>query len=304
MSKIVKDCIYGYVKISPLCQAFIDVPEFQRLRRIKQLGNVHRVYPSATHTRFEHSIGVMHLAGKVCKQLKISPEISNLIKLAGLYHDIGHLPYSHLFDKVLKIIQPPNVKLDHEDRSIDTFLLVSKRLQLLTEEDESFICACIKEQSLPKYDPYLFQIISGVVDVDKMDYLCRDAYHTGMPSYQAKYIILNMIVCDGKLCFNKKAKEDIKDLFETRRRMHELVYQHSRSLACDGFYISMILLVQDKLDYNHLCEYTLDTILMTDERTKEMYKLMEERKLDLTKAHYIVEKRIYDSGTIDQITFI
>ena len=63
--RIIKDCIYSYVKVSDLCEAFLDQPEFQRLRRIKQLGNVSKVYPSATHTRFEHSIGVMHLAGKV-----------------------------------------------------------------------------------------------------------------------------------------------------------------------------------------------------------------------------------------------
>ena len=304
--RIIKDCIYKYVTISPLCGLFLDQPEFQRLRRIKQLGNVHRVYPSAVHTRFEHSIGVMHLAGEVAKQLNIEERLTELLKLAGLYHDIGHMPYSHLFDKVLKIIKPINLPIEHEDRSINTFLLVSKRLNVLTEEEEKFVCACIKGEYLDGYDRYLFQIVCGKNDIDQMDYLNRDSYHTGMPSFQANYIILNMSVNENKdLCFNIKSREDIKDLFETRRRMHQSVYQHSVSLAHDTMYICMILKVQDELDYHELCDYKLETLLMTNEKTKHIYKQMELR----IKDHHllcqdncpIVTKRIYDSGTIDQI---
>ena len=304
--RVIKDCIYKYVTVSPLCGMFLDQPEFQRLRRIKQLGNVHRVYPSAVHTRFEHSIGVMHLAGVVAVQLKIDHRTAELIKLAGLYHDIGHMPYSHLFDKVLKIIKPANIEIDHEDRSVNTFLKVSKRLQQLTHEEEQFVCACIKGTPLLNYDRYLFQIVCGNFDVDAMDYLQRDSYHAGMASFQAHYIILNMSINKNKeLCFNIKAKEDIKDMYETRRRLHENVYQHRVSLAHDTMYICMILKIQDELNYDELCDYKLDTLLMTHEKTKHIYKQIESRCLDhnILCGEFcpIVIKRIYDSCTIDQV---
>ncbi len=306
--RIIKDCIYQYVEISVLCGLFLDQPEFQRLRRIKQLGNVHRVYPSAVHTRFEHSIGVMHLVGKVAKQLNIDDRTSELLKLAGLYHDIGHMPYSHLFDKVLHIIKPANIELEHEDRSVQTFLKVSKRVNVLTEKDELFIVACIKGEPLYEYDPYLFQIISGGVDCDRMDYLNRDSYHTGMPSFQANYIILNMSINKNKqLSFNIKAKEDLKDLFETRRRMHELVYQHHVSLQYDSMYICMILKVKDELNYDELCDYKLDTLLMTNSKTKDIYAHIESRHKNHNELCQdqcpTVLKRVYDLYNIDQIVW-
>jgi len=298
----------------------MDVPEFQRLRRIKQLGNASRIYPSATHTRFEHSIGVMHLAGVMCKVLGVSDRLTQLIQLAGLYHDVGHLPYSHLFDKVLELIKAPDIPHAHEDRSTQTFLLVSRRLQLLTTNEEEFVCACIHGKTLPNFDhgvvdtpcdfppvdPYLFQIISSDVDVDKLDYLCRDAYHTGMPSFQANYIILNArLNSEKRIVFRRKAMEDIKDMFETRRRMHELVYQHPVSLQFDTMYTCMILRVQSELKFDGLCDYKLESILMENPLTAETYAKMECRK----KIHSelcdrscpIITKHIPNSGSVDLI---
>ncbi len=112
-----------------LCQAFMDCAEFQRLRRVKQLGMVHFTYPSAVYTRFEHSIGVMYIAGNMVDQLRkyvdISQRTKDLIQLAGLSHDLGHFAYSHLFDKALArlVTEHKNVpdifKMhDHEDRSV------------------------------------------------------------------------------------------------------------------------------------------------------------------------------------------
>jgi HD superfamily phosphohydrolase len=309
--RIIKDCIYGHITVPPLCGAFIDNPQFQRLRRVKQLGNAFRVYPSATHTRFEHSIGVMHLAGVMCKQLNISDNwLINLIQLAGLYHDVGHLPYSHLSDKILEVLKPDNIPHHHEERSVLTFLKVSRELNLLTDKEEQFVCACIKGEFLDGYDPYLFQIISSDVDVDKLDYLCRDAYHTGMPSFQANYIILNVrIGTNRKLAFRTKAREDIKNLFETRNRMHELVYQHPVSLQYDTMYMCMILQIGKEMDFNELCDYRLDTLLMTHEKTKHIYSALEYRKkshseLCSNKSHPIIMKHIFQSGTIDDIMWI
>jgi HD superfamily phosphohydrolase len=309
--RIIKYCIYGYITVPLLCGAFIDNPYFQRLRRVKQLGNAFRVYPSATHTRFEHSIGVMHLAGVMCNQLKISDNrLINLIQLAGLYHDVGHLPYSHLFDRILEELKPDTISHHHEERSVLTFLKVSKGLNLLTEGEEKFVCACIKGEFLEGHDPYLFQIISSEVDVDKLDYLCRDAYHTGMPSFQANYIILNVRIDNNKrLAFRTKASEDIKNLFETRNRMHELVYQHPVSSQYDTMYMCMLLKIGKEIDFNEMCDYKLDTLLMTHEKTKHIYSSLERRiknhdDLCSDKSHPIITKHIVQSGTLNDIVWV
>lgn len=308
--RIIKDCLYGYINVPELCHLYIDVPEFQRLRRIKQLGNVSRVYPSATHTRFEHCIGVMHLAGIMADILNIDTKFKQLIQLAGLYHDIGHLAYSHLFDTVLAIINPKDILCHHEDRSVATFLKVSNRLGLLTEIEQKFICACIKGETIEGYDKYLFQIVSSEIDVDKLDYLCRDAYHTGMPSFHANYIIMNArIGTDKSIVFRSKSREDIKNMFETRRRMHELVYQHPVSLQYDTIYICMILQLSDELIYDELCDYKLDALLMTNPRTREIYRQLETRKknhddLCRDKTHPIHQKHIPNSGCLNDIKWV
>ena len=108
MSKIIFDIIHGFIEIDELALSIIDKPEFQRLKNIKQLGVVHHVFPSATHTRFEHSLGVYYLAGELLVNLKNNqPEINlskreiQLVKIAGLCHDLGHGPFSHLIDNYI-----------------------------------------------------------------------------------------------------------------------------------------------------------------------------------------------------------
>ena len=313
-NRIIKDCIHGFIVVPKLCELFIDQPEFQRLRRIKQLGNVHRVFPSANHTRFEHSIGVMHLAGVVGKHLKIKGRLLELIQLAGLYHDIGHLPYSHLFDKALEIIKPEGVLRHHEDRSIQTLHKVCNRLcsasmNLLTDKEIEFVSACIKGIPLNGYPRHYFQIVASYVDVDKMDYLIRDAYHTGMPNFQIEYIIHNMTIDqEGNMAFNRKAMGDIKNIFETRQKMHDLVYQHAVCLEYDTMYICMILRLKDVIDYNELCDCKLESMLMSHPKTKLIYEQIEQRHkmhhtLCCDSSHPIITKHIPVSGEIDQIKF-
>jgi hypothetical protein len=316
--KVVKDCIHGYIKLSELAVKYIDQSEFQRLRRVKQLGNVSRVYPSATHTRFEHSLGVYHLAGEMCDQLQVEPEYKELIQLAGLYHDVGHLPYSHLFDKILEKARIKDVIPDHESRSVKTFEEVSKRIGILEPWEVEFVCACIMGYYLPGNPRHLFEIVNSTIDVDKLDYLCRDAYHTGMPSFQAKYIIINSSIIqkdvnnldDTCIGFRKKAFEDIKDLFETRRRMHELVYQHPVSLEHDTIYMKMVLDIIGQIDPSKiktLCDYTLDSLLLNHPYTFETFNKMEMRlKNEILDSSSIelMAKHIPDSGDIHTVTWI
>lgn len=304
-NKIIKDCIYGHIEVPKLCQQFMDVPEFQRLRRIKQLGNVSRVYPSATHTRFEHSIGVMYLAGKMCDVLGIEGRSRELIQLAGLYHDIGHLPYSHLFDKVLDLAKPEGIKYDHEERSIDTFRVVSDRLRLLGENEVRFVMACIAGTELPDMPAYYTQVVHGDIDVDRLDYLCRDSYHTGMPSFQATYIILNARIKNDRIAFKRNAYEDIKSMYELRARMHSLVYQHPVSLMYDNIYAKMImkLIENGRLRYDMLCDYKLDVMLMEGADTAGMYADMENRRHTLYSPD-LIEKHVPECAEIDEIEWV
>ena len=102
----IKDPVHGYIEVTPTERAIIDTPQFQRLRRVKQLSAAHLTYPGAEHTRFQHSLGVMHLSGEIARRLQdvelIDQEDASKIRIAGLLHDIGHGPFSHLFEEVLE----------------------------------------------------------------------------------------------------------------------------------------------------------------------------------------------------------
>ncbi|MFA5416282.1 MAG: HD domain-containing protein [Methanoregula sp.] len=100
-SKWIRDPLYGFVGLTETEVKLLDTPPLQRLRRIKQLANAHLVYPSAMHTRFEHSLGVMHIAGRMAEQLQFSDDDVRAVRYAGLLHDIGHGPFSHVFEAAL-----------------------------------------------------------------------------------------------------------------------------------------------------------------------------------------------------------
>lgn len=249
MSKCVKDCIYRFIEIPELCVQFADHPLFQRLRRIRQLGLAHYVFPSAVHTRFEHSLGVMHLAGVVVEQLKkfvkISERHKHLVQLAGMLHDIGHFAFSHLFDLVLENSTDLNIdQKEHEDRSVTYLNSINEELKLLEKEEVKMVAAMIHGHQLEEYPNYLFQIVCNArngLDVDKMDYLQRDAYHTGLTGFQSDYIIQNMAVIDGNnIVIYRKAETEVQDLYVARKRMFTNVYYHRVCSKIEKYYLCLM----------------------------------------------------------------
>ena len=169
--KTIKDSVHDHITIDGLALDLLDTPPVQRLRHIKQLGTVSLVYPSANHTRFEHSIGVYHLACEVTNHLETPLEMTNHIRAAAMLHDIGHSPYSHNIEPLLN----HRIGFAHED--IED-LLTSPPLCTVLENhnlDANLIANLIIGKG--QYG----QIISSSIDVDRMDYLVRDAHHTGVP---------------------------------------------------------------------------------------------------------------------------
>ncbi len=229
--KIIKDAIYGFVRVPKICQQFIDTPEFQRLRRIKQLGLAHYVYPGAVHTRFEHSLGVMHLAGKVADNLSehISKREKLLLQLAALLHDVGHVAFSHLIDYILEEQKVDPKLAHHENRSIQILHRINNRINVLSASEVNIISKMILGDTTDTEKTFLFEIISNKkygLDIDRLDYLQRDLYHTGSPCFQADYVIECIRVKDNRLAVLKKAQPEIRMMYESRKRLLMLICRH------------------------------------------------------------------------------
>ena len=169
----IKDSVHGHVRLGPAAVDLIDTPAFQRLRHIKQLSTVRLVYPSANHTRFEHSLGVYHLARQALDGLELDDETAAHVRAAALLHDVGHGPYGHQTEGIIR----RRTGRDHDEVE-----------WLLTDPDRE-LCRVLERHGLdPERVAALVagkggvgQLVSGELDVDRMDYLVRDAHHTGVP---------------------------------------------------------------------------------------------------------------------------
>lgn len=249
-SKLFGCNIHDSIRVSPMALKIINTPEFQRMRRIKQLGLCYHVYPSAMHTRFEHSIGVYHLAGKMIEKIqqqypdkeyliieldksnkmKLTNKIAECIKIAALCHDIGHGPFSHIFDDaLLKHSKHPN--RHHETRSCLILEMLCKR-ELANDLDGSHI-SFIKSLINPSeyHNGAIYQIVSNNlngIDVDKFDYLSRDTKNLGLTTgFNANRLINEFIIDNnGNIAYPKHCSSDIYEMFHSRYMMHKKVYSH------------------------------------------------------------------------------
>ena len=260
MDRVVHDRVHGRVRLSVAAAAVLESRFICRLGQVRQLGSCAHVYPSATHTRLEHAIGVAHLARKMGTHLaRLYPdelEADDLVclELAGLMHDIGHGPFSHLFEVYLK---RQNVCWCHEQmgvRIVQWILAdvldqdhVRAQLSRSAAENVAAVCSMIAGAdcgSAPRPErAFLFEIVNNGrcgVDVDKLDYLLRDslAVFSSANVIDAARIIEAARICTvGKeraLAFLASASEDIVDVFERRLWMHLRVYQHPLVLARDA----------------------------------------------------------------------
>lgn len=240
MSKVFQDDIHGPIELSLISVKIIDTPEFQRLRNIKQLGSAYYVFPSASHNRFEHSIGTAHLARSLINEIaRNQPELSITedqklnIELAGLCHDLGHGPFSHIYDDVyLKKRIPETHKFrHHEHRSCEILARINRLYDIgLSEENLSQIQRMIHPIIDEDRKNFLYQIVSNGmngIDVDKFDYIARDTKALGIHyGFDHKRIFPYVKVINKEICFSNKVIFNIFELFDTRYRLHKQVYNH------------------------------------------------------------------------------
>jgi HD superfamily phosphohydrolase len=186
--KAIRDPVHGLIPRSPKEIGLMNTAVFQRLRRIRQLAMAHLVYPGALHTRFDHSVGTMHVAARICERLRdfdaINDSETRIVRLAALLHDIGHGPFSHVTEYLLNGHYDRNALGDlgsqdkiHEGITAQIVAGNAEIASVLSEEEREAVVELLKDP--PKRD-FKHDIISSSLDADKMDYLLRDSHFAGV----------------------------------------------------------------------------------------------------------------------------
>ncbi|HYY40133.1 MAG TPA: HD domain-containing protein, partial [Nitrososphaera sp.] len=221
------DPVHTYIRFSQVEKQVIDSPAFQRLRRIRQLAGAHLVYPSAQHSRFEHSLGAMHIAGLAAEVLLRKGYINHAemvqdLRLAALLHDIGHGPFSHLFEELLEY----HCNTTHEELG-KKIVMQSEIVDILERYGSSAHQICRLSFGQSKVN-FMNEIISGGLSADIMDYLPRDGLFTGAEYAKVDYhrLVSSLEVSRNRLAINRSALNSLESMLISRYEMFKAVYFH------------------------------------------------------------------------------
>jgi len=216
----IKDSVHDYITLDDVAADLLDTPTVQRLRHIKQLSTVRLVFPSANHTRLEHSLGVYHLADTALSQLDVDPDRRAHVRAAALLHDVGHGPYGHQTEELIR----RRTGVDHDEVG-----------WLLTDSDRE-VCRVLERHGLDSGrvagyvagEGVLGQLVSGELDVDRMDYLVRDAHHTGVPygSIDHDRLVRQLRVEGDRLVLGAGNVATAESMLLARSLMNATVYRH------------------------------------------------------------------------------
>ncbi|MFK7807389.1 MAG: HD domain-containing protein [Saprospiraceae bacterium] len=282
-NKIFNDPVYGFITIPRgLLLDIIDHPFFQRLRRISQLGLTYYVYPGATHSRFHHTLGAYHLMTQAITVLRskgvdITEEEAEGVQLAILLHDIGHGPFSHALEHTIVNVHHEFLSLEFMNRFNEIF---DGQLKTAIE---------IFTNNHPK--KFLYQLVSGQLDMDRMDYLNRDSFYTGVYEGVIGYDrIINMLdVSDGELVVEIKGIYSIEKFLIARRLMYWQVYLHKTAFGAEQMLIYALKRAKYLAQQGQLtsCSKTLNYFLMNsfgenDFKKEDSQTLVQFSKLDDT----------------------
>lgn len=287
----IKDPVHGYIYITENEKEIVDSYPVQRLRRLRQLAGAEYVYPGANHTRFEHSLGVMFLAGKAVESPNISQfvceEEVNIVKIAALLHDVGHGPFSHVFEHLL-------IKyLDKTHEDITSWLIEKSELRDVLE-DVGYKSGAVRKLAIGKlFEPkkaFLDQIISSAIDVDKQDFIVRDTYHTG-----AEYgyidifrLIYALDVLGENLAVDLGALSALESFIIARIESFKSIYFHRVGRAAQIMLAIAMEKANEELgltdfktpeEYLAMDDYSVWTTLRSCKISSQIIKNLERRKM-------------------------
>ena len=285
------DPIHDFIRVYDHELSIIDNPIFQRLRRIRQLSGAHLTYPAAQHTRFEHSLGVMHIASQAGNALNekeiLKSDDIEILRLSGLLHDIGHGPFSHLFEEIIQ-----ERKISHEDFGKE-IILKSEIGDILSKNgyDKKLVTKIAFGDS--KFQ-YLNEIVSGALSADMMDYLLRDGYFTGAEHAKIdhKRITQSLDVHKKKLALERSALYSFESMMHSRYQMFKAVYFHKTVRAAEVMLLEALRLSDDEFGFttfnldefvNLTDEYVLSTLISSKStklrRARQFAQDYQDRKL-------------------------
>jgi HD superfamily phosphohydrolase len=302
----IKDPVHGYVYITEEAKNIIDTYPMQRLRRLRQLAGSEVVYPGANHTRFEHCLGVMYLAGKVLENPNISSlasdEEADMCRISALLHDVGHGPFSHVFEQLLI----KDLEKTHED--ITSWIIEKSELgdNLSKMGYKPQEVGALAVGKLHKADKaFLDQIISSAVDVDKQDFIVRDTYHTGAEyGFIDVYRLIHALdVLGENLAVELGALSALEAFMIARIESFKSIYFHRVGRAAQIMLATAMEKANSELgltafktpeEYLALDDYTAWTALKRCKASKEIINNLERRRM--LKCAY--ERTFYEKDTM------
>ncbi|WP_290810201.1 HD domain-containing protein [Halovivax sp.] len=273
---IVKDGIHDYIELCPMAEDILDTAPMQRLRYIRQLSTVQLVYPSANHTRFEHSLGVYHLASRSVDRLGLVDELAKRLRAAALVHDVGHGPFGHQTERAIE---------RHLGRHHDEIDWLLADTELASVLDRHGLDPAAVAETVDGCGP-LGELVSGALDVDRMDYLVRDAHHTGVPygTIDHARLLYALRVIDGELALAQGNVATAESALIARTLMNATVYRHHVSRIAGAMLdrASERLLADGELSPQHFARLT-DAELLAElsafDRTADLSNRLRERRL-------------------------
>jgi HD superfamily phosphohydrolase len=271
--KLIRDAVHGDIEFGPLEIELMDTPEFQRLRGIKQLGTAYLVFPSAVHTRFEHSLGTSWMAARILESVRrihaVHSDDENLVRIAALLHDITHIPFGHTLEDERRVLP----RHDKDEERVQHFLRQSAVGRILKREG-------IQDQvidTIAGNETYAADIVGGAISADLLDYVRRDTYFCGLSQYYDSRIFQSFIVENDRLVMNlekqgrlrQDALSELVNLLRIRYTLSERVYYHHTKISSGAMISKAVeLALRDGMTVAELRTLKDETLIWT---LRELY---------------------------------
>ncbi|MDH5449511.1 MAG: HD domain-containing protein [Candidatus Bathyarchaeota archaeon] len=312
----IKDPIHGYIYITEAEKDIIDSFPVQRLHRLRQLAGAEFVYPGANHTRFEHSVGVMYLAGLLSKNPNLSQHLSEdeaqILRLAALLHDVGHGPFSHVFEHLLHKF------LDKTHEDLTTWVIQKSELSDILNAlgyDPDMIGKLAVGMLHRSGKAFMDQVIRSAVDADKLDFIVRDTYHTGAEyGYVDIFRLIHMLdVIDENLAVDLGALSALESFILARIESFKSIYFHRVGRAAQIMIAIAMEEAKDELglvdfkaveEYLAFNDYTVWTMLKNCGKSKGLMENLERRKLlkcAYDQTFYVRDKTVSSIFSVEEI---